>query len=232
MRIAIVDDDVKWQVSADTLIRSFPWTEDISVDIFSNGKEVCEADIYDVIFMDVEMPIMDGFEAAKRCKEKNKETIIVFLTTHIEQCNRGYMVNAFRYIYKEKMEEELQEAMESITALRKRNHTLTFHVLGVGDYQLPIEKILYFETEKRNVMIHTTDQKVITNRKIEELEEDLREYGFFRCHKSFLVNLRNVEGCDKKTVYIKNGESVFLSERRYSDFKQKHMEYVFSYANS
>ncbi len=232
MKIAIVDDEVKCQLYTEGLIRSFQWPEEIVVDIFSGGKEICEADVYDVIFMDVEMPGMDGFEAAKLCKQKNKRTIVAFLTTHTELCNRGYMVNAFRYIDKNKIVVELQEAVEAIIDLWKKNKVMEFHKLRAGDYQVPIGEILYIETGKRNVVLHLRNQTFTTNQTMDELENELKAYGFFRSHKSYLVNLEKISAIGKCDVYFENGESAMVSARKLSALKQKQLEYKFRYANS
>lgn len=232
MRIAVVDDEVKWQASAEALINIFPWENVPKVDVFSSGSELCRADVYDVVFMDVEMPNMDGFEAARLCHEKNKETIIIFLTTHMELCNRGYMINAFRYINKDYIVAEMQEALEAVADLWNRKSVLKCHLIQAGDYEIPLGEILYIETEKRNVVIHTKTQKYNSNRTMDDLEKELKDQWFFRCHKSYLVNLENIQKMDELDVYFENGERAMISVRNRSELKRKHMEYRFRYANS
>lgn len=232
MKIAIVDDEVRWQVAVKALIDKFPWTDMMSIECFSSGEEFCQADVFDIVFMDIEMTGMDGFAAAEKCREKNKEAIIVFLTTHIELSRRGYLVNAFRYIDKGNIGEELQEALESIANLCEKMQKLTFHMLRTGDFSIYVRDILYIETEKRNVVIHTMDEEFICNRGMDELEEELRDCWFFRCHKSYLVNLENIQAFDKRDVYFKNGKKAMISVRKYPELKQKHIEYKFRYANS
>lgn len=232
MKIAIVDDEITSQEIAERLIKKYPWKKEIVVDAYSSGEEFCEAGEYDVVFMDVEMSGMDGFEAARRCKEKNRDTMLVFLTTHTELSRRGYIVNAFRYVDKKNIDEELSEVLEAINDLCMKNHVLKFHMIRTGEIEVPIGDILYIETDKRNIVVHTSDNRLISNRKIDELEEELKDYGFFRCHKSYLVNLENIAQLGKTDVYFKNGEKAMVSVRRCSDLKQKHMEYKFRYANS
>ncbi len=232
MRIAIVDDEKNWQAIVEAWIRKFPWNVEIEVDVFANGEDFCDAGEYDVVFMDIEMPGMGGFEAAKICKEKSKETIMVFLTVNTELSRQGYLVNAFRYIDKQYFESEIEEALRAILDLCNKNHVLKFHMLRTGDYEIPLEDILYMETDRRNVVIHTMKQAATSNRKIEELEEELKDYWFFRSHKSYLVNLVNIHEVGKKDIKFANGEIAMLSVRRRSEFKHRYMEYKFRYANS
>lgn len=232
MRIAIVDDEEKWRVLVERIVKEFAWQEEIVIDMFKSGKDISEAEGYDVVFMDVEMPEMDGFEVAGICREKDKDTIIVFLTTHTELSRRGYLVNAFRYIDKAHIVDELDEALRAIAEICKKNQVLKLHLLREGDFEIPLCEILFIETDKRNVLIHTEQQKVVSNRKIDELEQELKEYGFFRCHKSYLVNLDKIDSIEPQDACFKNGEKAMVSVRKLSELKQRRMEYKIRYANS
>lgn len=232
MRIAIVDDQVEWRVKVENILRQHEWKEQLEIDQYACGEDFCNQIGYDIVFMDIDMGKMDGFEAIQIYKENNANVIIVFLTSHTELSRKGYLVNAFRYIDKANMQEELIEALSAVDLLQSRNHVITFHVINVGEMNLKIKDIFFIETEKRNVIIHTDEQTFISNRKIEELEEELKEWGFFRCHKSYLVNLENVSTFDKLNVHFKNGKKALVSTRKYADLKEKYLEQKFKMANS
>lgn len=232
MRIAIVDDEELYRKSIEKCIREYPWKEDIIVDPFSNGEDFVKYDDYDIVFMDIEMQGMDGFEAVRQYKENNEDTIIIFLTTHTELSRKGYIVNAFRYIDKKEMQSEIDEALVAVADLQSKNHIVNFHILFTGEISLRTKEILYIETDKRNVIIHTKDKTYVSNRKIEELETELETWGFFRCHKSYLVNLGNIDSFDKLNVYFKNGDKAMVSVRKYPELKEKYIEYKYRYANS
>lgn len=232
MRIAIVDDEEIWRGAVEEKIKQHPWKGDVTIDIYTCGEEFYNQKGYDVVFLDIEMKDMDGFETAYKYKENNEDSIIIFLTTHTELSRRGYLVNAFRYIDKMSMQEELQEAFHAIEDLQSRNHVITVHELHMGEVELPVKSILFIETDKRNVIIHTDKQEHVSNSKIDELEEALREWGFFRCHKSFLVNLENIDKFDKIYVHFRNGSKAMVSTRKYTELKDKYIEHKFRYANS
>lgn len=232
MRIAVVDDEESWRIIVEALIKSYPWEEDVEIETFNSGEAFYRQEGFDVVFMDIEMGKMDGFEAARKYKEKNEEAIIIFLTTHTELSRRGYLVNALRYIDKCQIDEEMEEAFVAITNLRDREHELQFRVVCVGEISLKIKEILYFETVGRNVVIRTSGDDYTTNCQMEELEKELAPWGFFRCHKSYLVNLGNVLDYSKKDVYFKKGKYAMVSARKYSEFKEKYMEYKHKHANS
>lgn len=232
MRIAIVDDEELCRRNVKDALEQYPWKEQIQIEMFSCGEDFVKNDDYDVVFMDIEMKKMDGFEAVRQYRENNEESIIIFLTTHTELSRKGYVVNAFRYIDKKELRSEIDEALAAVEDLQSKNHIINFHVLFTGEISLRIKEIFFIETDKRNVIIHTKDKTYISNRKIEELEEELQSWGFFRCHKSYLVNLGNIDSFDKMDVYFKNGDRAMISGRRYPELKEKYMEYKYRYANS
>lgn len=232
MRIAVVDDEELCRKSVERFIREYPWKEDIIVDLFSSGEDFVKHDDYDIVFMDIEMQGMDGFEAVRQYKENNEETTIIFLTTHTELSRKGYIVNAFRYIDKKEMKSEIDEALVAVEDLQSKNHIVSFHILFTGEISLRTKEIFFIETDKRNVIIHTKEKSYVSNRKIEELEDELHEWGFFRCHKSYIVNLGNIASFDKLNVYFRNGDKAMVSVRKYPELKEKYIEYKYRYANS
>lgn len=232
MRIAIVDDEQSWRTNVEAFIRQYPWKEELEIDTFSCGEDFCTQTGYDIVFLDIEMKAMDGFETAHRYRANNEETLIIFLTTHTELSRKGYIVNAFRYIDKAHMSEEMEEALKAVDELLSRNYVVHFHVLNLGEMHVKAKDILFVETEKRNVIIHTKDQKYLSNRKMDELETELTVWGFFRCHKSYLVNLENIHKFDKINVYFKNGSTAMVSARKYTELKERYIEQKFKMANS
>jgi len=232
MRIAIVDDQKNWHVCVEELIRKHYSKIVVEIDHYDCGEDFYEKKGYDVVFMDIEMKQMDGFEAAKRYKENNKEALIIFLTTHAELSRQGYIVNAFRYIDKSCIQEELEEALCAIDRLPEKDHVVVFHVVNMAELYVRAKDILFIETDKRNVVVHTVEREFKSNRGIEDLETELKEYGFFRCHKSYLVNLEKVRKIDREYAYFADGTNAMISTRKYSEMKEKFFEYNSLIANA
>lgn len=232
MKIAVVDDELYWRMKVQELLEEYSWNIDVEIDLFPNGESFYNKTDYDIVFMDIELEKMDGFETIYRYKENNRDFILIFLTTHMEMSRRGYLVNAFRYIDKCNIKDELKEALDTIVVLEQKNYVFKFHVVNMGEVHMKLKDILFIETEKRNVIIHTKEQCFVSSRKIEELEIELKEFGFFRCHKSYLVNLINVLRFDRLNVYFKNGEKALVSTRKYVELKECYLEQKYKMANS
>ena len=232
MKIAIVDDQEMWRVCVEELLKKYYGQNVPKIDHFDCGEDFYNQEKYDVVFLDIEMGQMDGFETAKYYKQNNSDAIIIFLTTHDELSRQGYLVDAFRYIIKSNIEVELEEALNSIEDMHRRNQVIQFHVINMGTMCIKVKDILFIETEKRNVVIHTREHDYISNIKMEDLEEELRELGFFRCHKSYLINLDHVHKFDKFNVYFIDNKRALVSTRKYAELKDRYFEQKFKIANS
>ncbi len=87
-----------------------------------------------------------------------------------------------------------------------------------------IKDILYIETKGRGSIINTIDREYECSEKINDLETKLEEYGFFKCHKSFLINLNCVEHLDKEFAYFAKGKKAYISVRKYTETKKRYIE--------
>ncbi len=235
MRIAVVDDEKEWRIKACQQIRKFFSSRQLEVklDSYVSGENfIRKGNRYEIVFADIEMPGMDGFEMAQEYKWMNPNHILMILTTHTEMSRKGYVVNAFRYIDKMHMEAEIQESLVAAERKMKSDETITVNVINRGQIKLVIKDILYIETNKRNIQLHTTDNEYICSGNIYEMEELLKDAGFFRCHKSYIVNLDAIKNFDNVFIYLMDGSKLFVSARKYVELKRQYLQRKFEEANS
>lgn len=231
MRIAVVDDEFAWREKIQYYLKKIIANHDV-INLFSSGREFLEkSERYDIVFMDVEMQEMDGFETTKRYKEKYPGAVVAMLTTHDEMCSQGYMVNAFRYISKTDMHNGIQETLCSLQKVLRNNKMIEIHILSQGKYEVDINNIVYVETYGRNTLVHLRGRNCICTDSMKEMCDKLERESFFQCHQSFLVNIDDVEGYDKKDVFLKNGESIMLSKRQRKAFEEAYFKRTFQCAN-
>lgn len=231
MKIAVVDDSALWRKKTVNYVNRI-LKNDCKVEEFEIGNSFLEySDKYDIIFMDVEMEGMDGFETTKKYKYKYPKAVVAMLTTHQEMSNRGYLVDAFRYINKENMKEEIREALVSLQNMNRNNKKIEMNIISIGKIAISENDILYIETEKRNLLVHTRTQDYVSTDSMKEVCEKLEQDGFFRCHQSYLVNLDEIDTFDDKDIFLTNNETVMLSKRQRKAFRDAFYQRTFSCAN-
>lgn len=223
MRIAIVDDEAKWRNMASDVVKDYTEEKD-QIDTFESGVEFIKRNgEYNVVLMDVDMPEMDGFETIINYKAEHSESIIIILTTHLDCARKGYLVDAFRYVDKTKMQEELQEAFEKVREINRKNSFSLTGINGNETKNILVKDIIYIETNGRGSLINMVDKCYECSEKINDLEIKLEKYGFFRCHKSFLINLNAVEHLDKEFVYFERNKKAYISVRKYTETKKRYI---------
>lgn len=223
MRIAIVDDEQKWRDVVVEVVKNYIDGTD-EIETFDSGMRFLEKnEKYDIVLMDVEMPGMDGFETIINYKAEHTESIIVVLTTHLECARKGYLVNAFRYVDKMKMEDELEEAFEKIRELEREKNRFITGKDGDVVKNILLKDILYIEVKGRGTTINTKDCCYKSDKKIYQLEMELEGFGFYKSHKSFLINLNNVDYLDKEFVHFHGNKRACISIRRYKETKKRYI---------
>lgn len=95
-----------------------------------------------------------------------------------------------------------------------------------GNKKLRIEDIMYIETSRHKNLFHTTDGVYSIYKKLNEIEEDLKEYGFLRIHQSFLVNMRYIQKISSYILTLKNGEELSVPKSRYQEVKRKYANHL------
>ena len=231
MRIAVCDDEEKFRNQARDMVDKLAGSLDVVVDAYSDGNQLLAAfdkKPYDVLFLDIEMPAMDGITLAKKLRERSDSIYIVFLTGHVEYALEGYEVNALRYLTKPVQEEKLREVLRFVMDQNTSKKQLMIKEDG-EELLLNIADIVYFEAQNQYVMIYTTDGEHLVRYNIGDFEEQLKADGFFRVHRGYLISLAKVKKLVKSEVLMDggNGEvSVPVSRSNVKPLKEALYAYV------
>ena len=228
MRIAVCDDEEKFQIPIRDMILKFYNSLDVVVDTFSDGRKLLErydANPYDVLFLDIEMPAMDGITLAKKLRERSEDVFLVFLTGHVEYALEGYEVNALRYLTKPVKEDKLREVLKHVMEKSTCKHQLMLKSDG-EDLRLNVSDIQYFEAQNQYVMVYTTQSSHLVRANLGDFEEQLKNDGFFRIHRSYLISLAKVKKIVKSDVIMEGGAGLPISRNNIKPLKDALYSFV------
>lgn len=233
MNIAIVEDEQFWQKKILEYVKKyFGMLEIQQIGIYFSGEEFLEQPVHvDVVFMDVELGSTDGLVVGKEYKHLFPDSLLIILTTHQEWCRKGYQIEAFRYLDKANFGEEMKEALVGIQVKLLQQKVITFHVVSVADLPLRCKDILCIETYKRNLIVHTLQNKFECVGKITEYAEYMSDFGFFPIHRSYLVNIAWIKDFNRKKVILKNDMEIDMSIHRYQAFQKFFIDWNMNQGN-
>lgn len=178
---------------------------------------------YDLILLDMNMQEKNGIEVAKELRSQKIETPIIYISAYIEMAPYGYVVNAFRYLLKNDLEETFCFAMDDVMKELK-HHLETIEVRTENvQIELRLSDIVFVESYKRYVLIHTKKDEYKQYGKISDMEKMLCQKEFLRVHKSYLVNLDHVVKIKNRILFLDNGEEVPCSKERYSEIVHQYV---------
>jgi len=187
-------------------------------------SEAQKADISaDLIYMDINMPGITGAEAAIKLRELGYQNDIVFLTASKEHFRGAFDVQALHYIVKGEtsMAEFEKIFLRALLAKGERNQKYVVYCGGGETRNIPLDSIQYYETRRGIVTVHYDKDKSFEfpQENLQEIENDLEGYGFFRNYRSCLVALSAIESIVYNEITLHNGKKLPLSRHKYAELK-------------
>lgn len=207
MRIAICDDEEKYRIQLKTVLDKLLINTDDDIETFSDGNILAAKfaeSPFGLVFLDIEMPEIDGITLARKLRAVSEKDFIVFLTGHVEYALEGYEVNALRYLTKpvdiDKLKEVLNYVRDKIGSARQ----IIIREDG-EEIILNVNDVVYIESMNQNVRIVTTTGEHTIRYNIGDFEEQLKDDGFFRSHRGYLISLSKVKKLIKTDVVLDGG---------------------------
>ncbi len=187
---------------------------------FQSGEELLQAlESFDIVFLDIIMRELDGMKTAQIFRERASDKILIFVSSSREYVFEAYDVEAFQYLLKPVDDRKLKSVLQK--AVLKTESCLQEFIIVSRERQkkkLFLDDIYYFEIKGRMVDAHGPEGIFTYYEQMGKLENKLQDKGFFRCHKSYLVNLKYVDRYNRQEVILENGEKIVIAKRRYEQF--------------
>jgi DNA-binding LytR/AlgR family response regulator len=207
IRIALVEDDAVYRQQLMEYLSRYEKESGEAFRIleFTDGAEIVTdyKAAYDIILMDIDLRYMDGMTAAQRIRKQDMEVVIIFVTNMSQFVMQGYTVDAMDYVLKPityyAFSQRIDRALQRMKRRRKRFIAISNQS---GMIKLDVSQILYVEVRDHELVYHTRKDTITTKGTLSDAEQMLHDKTFFRCNKSFLVNLEYVEAVQNYDVQV------------------------------
>jgi two-component system LytT family response regulator len=181
----------------------------------------------DILFLDIEMPGMNGIYVGKELKKKNENTIIFVVTSYSEYLDEAMRFHVFRYLSKPL---EQQRFFRNLKDAIDLYHTMTVKIpieTRQGVHTLPASSIIAIEAMQRKVIVHTTQHDFESVHNMQYWNNVLPKNCFFQTHRSFIINFEHVIDFDHALIHMAdNTFRAYLTKRKYSEFKRAYLLYL------
>ncbi|WP_373600141.1 LytR/AlgR family response regulator transcription factor [Paraclostridium bifermentans] len=227
IKIVLCEDQIQHQKTVERFLQEILGENNVEYDlkIYISGEDLLEnyPKNIDIFILDIQMEKINGMDVARKIREidKNKPEII-FTTSLIEYIQEGYEVRAYRYLLKPIIYDDLKKHILSCIneVINKRDKFIIVENKSES-YKINIEDIMYIEIQRKDMSIHTENKIYETKMTMDKIEKELSNHNFYRCHKSFLVNIDYVDNVKQYVAILENKEEVLVSRHRFKDFKSK-----------
>lgn len=234
MKIAICDDETEFIDVVCSLLEQWAKERSIKLTIyrFTNGDDLIDAhrnECMDLIIMDVIMPLLSGLDTAKELRNMNQTVPIVFLTSSREFAVDSYEVKAFHYLMKPVDRAAFFLMLDDF--LETFNPPKPFFTAKTADgfCRIVIADVDYLEAQNKQVIVHLSNGRTIVIRELFSKCAEIfsPENGFCCCHRSYIVNLNNVEQFSKTEITTVHKAAIPISRNSYAAFKETYFNHMF-----
>jgi len=197
-------------------------------DIFTDGAMLVESPgkTYDIIIMDIEMPLLDGMGAAMEIRKRDDEVIILFMTNAAQYAMKGYEVGALDYLLKPIGYFAFSQCLQK--AIRRLENTADQFIavrVNRGVQKINLAEITHIESQKHMLIYHTLNGDFVAIGTIKRTETELADKHFSKGNSGCLINLRHVDAI-KNGLAIVGGHSIPLSRSRKASFEEAFLLYI------
>ncbi|MCI8891474.1 MAG: response regulator transcription factor [Eubacterium sp.] len=231
--IAVVEDEKICSVQVQQFLDQYQEENNVrfKVTVFEAATQILESyePLYDMILMDIDMPGINGMDAADQIRQTDQDVVIVFITNIASFAIRGYEVGAMDFVVKPityyNFSTRLARALKRSRSREPRQIILT---LADGVKKLEVGQIYYVEVQNRMLHYYTQEGVFAVRGTMQSVQQMLEAYSFAKCNHWYMVNLRHVSEVKKNTVVVGEYE-LEISRRNRTPFLKALTEYVGGY---
>lgn len=235
MRIAICDDIAEDAKALEMIIHQLDDANNWDIVSYTSSSQflahICKQELYDIVFLDIDMPEIDGLELGKRIKKVYPNVLIIFATYHPQYVLDAFDLEAFHYILKpfdsKKILSVLQRAHNKYISANK------YHYIKIKTQtiRLKIAEIYFIEYCQKHVIYHTSKKDYEVVETLGSVYAVLKDYGFYQIHQGYIVNMEKIDHFNGYSVILTDGRSVAISVRKKTEVITAYTRYIRRQAN-
>ncbi len=232
---AIVEDnDEIRDYIKNTLAQSFNDSNvPVAFDTFSSGDRFLsmyeDHYHYDVIFLDIEMPGINGIDLCRKIRQMTPEALVIFISNKEELVFQTFEVQPFRFIRKSAYKESLPRLTAAIIEKWNAVSNDMIYIEEAGSkslFSFSVSQIMYIEAQRKLCRIVTTTGETSIQMKLMDAEEMLKDRKFIKIHRSYVVNSKYIAGIGRTSVILRNKEELPVSRGKSEEIKQLYLMYT------
>ena len=235
IKIAICDDSNIDAEIMKTFIEDYYLKKNsfCEISLYSSGEELIETyqnggNKYHLIFLDIFMKQLNGIETATLIRKNDESVKIVFCTVSLDHAVDSYDVYAYGYLVKPFDVSKMRALLDKFTKSVLDQEVSYIRVKSeYADRLVALTDIVYIESNDKVLYIHKKNHEVIkTYGKLSNIEEQLNEKYFIRCHQSYIVNLNHVTGIVDSDFKTLLRENVPIRKKDFYKFREAYQQYL------
>jgi DNA-binding LytR/AlgR family response regulator len=230
IRIAICDDEKHMADHIKEMVSDFfhKKNREISIRTFLSGEDLLSHDgQIDILFLDIQMKGMDGMETARKLRASKFQGFLIFITVLKEMVFQSFEVQAYDYLVKPLDEKQFEKSMERLyVSMQNVGEDSLLVQRGYEGRVIREDEIVFCEVIDRKIYLNLASGEVVDYyERIENLETKLGSH-FFRCHRSYLINLKHLKGYKNGTACMDSSKEVPVSRLRSKEFSGVVLQYM------
>ena len=219
LKVAIVEDVKEDADNLEKNLRKYEAETGIAIEtkVFDNVQVFLlnYQPVYDIVFMDIMMPYMNGIKAAAELRKQDECVRLIFVTDMAKYAINGYEVDATDFFVKPVTYHALKLRLDKINLMWERSvPSVKIHIPYKGTKVVPSSEVYYIEVRNKDMTYHTRQGNyTVRSDGLKKLEAQLKDAGFMRCSSSYLINLKWCNGFNGDYIYVA-GDEIKISRRQ------------------
>ena len=230
MKIAVCDDEKVFRDSLVQLLNQYSVThrQSFEIDEYDDGIAFLNNTMaYDIIFLDHQMPTLNGLDTIQALREKNDKSIVIFCSSYPEIVFDSMKFKTFRFLIKPVEAEKFTEALDAAIHEINSDCKIVLKDTESGEnIVIPEKDIIYAQADNICTYIITPNASLRYSYNLTSLENELHSDFFMRTHRTYLVNLHFIASYDHKVITLTNGHKALISRLKYKDFCNCYMTFI------